>query len=199
MAEHRTGDLDRRYRRACEQQPTYPESLAGATLGGPLPSGYAHVRRRVRLGEGPGVFARAAAYVMGWGAQRGAGFAVYPQSPPVTGATALVVVRPPGPRLPGLRLPRLVVPCRVVAVVAGEDRAGFAYGTLPGHPECGEEAFTVVRDGQGTVWFEVTAFSRPATWYTRLGGPAGRLIQRAAVTRYLWAVAAAVGAAGGGR
>ena len=32
------------------------------------------------------------------------------------------------------------VPCRVVYEIAEERRRGFAYGTLPGHPESGEEA-----------------------------------------------------------
>ena len=43
------------------------------------------------------------------------------------------------------------------------DRQGFAYGTLPGHPECGEEAFIVEQHDDGAVTFAITAFSRPAT------------------------------------
>ncbi|MFG2194116.1 DUF1990 family protein [Streptomyces sp. NPDC048639] len=187
-------DLDRRYRLALGQRPTYPQELTGTTLTTALPRGYAHLTHRVRLGEGEAVFARAAAYVLDWGVQRGSGLAVYPASPPAPGATALVVVAPPG-----LRRPRLVVPCRVVATVSERDRAGFAYGTLPGHPECGEESFVVVRDEQGAVWFEVRAFSRGGRWYARLGGPLTRWVQRAAASRYLRAVAAAVGAGGGGR
>jgi uncharacterized protein (UPF0548 family) len=31
------------------------------------------------------------------------------------------------------------VPCRVVYVLDEPERRGFAYGTLPGHPESGEE------------------------------------------------------------
>jgi uncharacterized protein (UPF0548 family) len=41
------------------------------------------------------------------------------------------------------------------------DRYGFAYGTLPAHPEEGEELFLVTRGGDDTVRFEITAFSRP--------------------------------------
>jgi uncharacterized protein (UPF0548 family) len=73
---------------------------------------------------------------------------------------------------------RLVAPCRVVWTVDDDGRAGFGYGTLPGHPECGEEAFVVRRDPDG-VWFTVTAFSRPARWYTRAAGPIVPLFQRA--------------------
>jgi hypothetical protein len=38
------------------------------------------------------------------------------------------------------------VTCRVVAVIDEANRYGFAYGTLPVHPETGEEAFMIVRD-----------------------------------------------------
>lgn len=38
---------------------------------------------------------------------------------------------------------RLRAPCRVVYTVTESRRRGFAYGTLPGHPECGEEAFVI--------------------------------------------------------
>jgi uncharacterized protein (UPF0548 family) len=36
-------------------------------------------------------------------------------------------------------------PCRVIYVVDQADQFGFAYGTLPGHPETGEVAFMVAR------------------------------------------------------
>lgn len=36
--------------------------------------------------------------------------------------------------------------CRIVAVADEPNRYGFAYGTLPVHPECGEEAFILSRD-----------------------------------------------------
>lgn len=44
---------------------------------------------------------------------------------------------------------RVLASCRVVYLLeeAGEIcRSGFAYGTLDGHPECGEERFQVVWD-----------------------------------------------------
>lgn len=66
---------------------------------------------------------------------------------------------------------RIEAPCEVVWTAYEPARIGFAYGTLTGHPECGEESFIVDMDPDGTVWFTVTAFSRPACWYTRLAGP----------------------------
>ncbi|MEU9102122.1 DUF1990 domain-containing protein [Streptomyces sp. NPDC048361] len=109
-----------------------------------------------------------------------------PSVPTAPGDTALVVLRVP--RVP---YPRLVIPCHVVWTVRSAERIGFAYGTLPGHPECGEESFVVGREADGLVWFEVAAFSRPARWYARLGGPFTRLLQDLAIRRYLRAVAAA--------
>ncbi|MEK8107370.1 DUF1990 family protein [Micromonospora sp. M12] len=46
----------------------------------------------------------------------------------------------------------------------------------------GRGAFEVVRDDDGAVWFEVRAFSLPDRWFTRAGGPAVQVVQRA----YAW-------------
>ncbi|MFJ8307959.1 MULTISPECIES: DUF1990 family protein [unclassified Streptomyces] len=173
------------YARARAAEPSYPE--VGATGGRTLPAGYRVFRRRIPVGRGPEAFERAGAHVLAWGAQSGAGFGVFPRTPAVPGATALVLLR-----VPGLPWPRMIIPCRVVWTVRAADRIGFAYGTLPGHPECGEESFVVGRDADGLVWFEVAAFSRPAAWYARLGGPVTRLLQDLATRRYLRGVAAAV-------
>ena len=75
--------------------------------------------------------------------------------------------------------------CRIVQVVDDGDAFGFAYGTLPHHPEQGEEAFLVRRRADGSVVFEIVAFSRPATLPTRLIGPFGRWLQRRSIDRYL--------------
>ncbi|RKE23384.1 DUF1990 family protein [Streptomyces sp. TLI_171] len=178
-------DLRHRHRAACAAAPSYPE--VGATRSAALPPGYAWLRRRTHLGHGPEVLARAGAYVLSWGTQLGSGFALHPPAAPVeTGGTVLLRLT-----LPGLRVPRVIIPCRVVWTVEEPDRIGFAYGTLPGHPECGEESFVVSTDADGEVWFEVTAFSRLAAWYARLGRPVALLLQHLAVERYLRVVARA--------
>ena len=56
------------------------------------------------------------------------------------------------------------VPARVVYVVDEPLRKGFAYGTLPGHPESGEEAFIVEYRDDDSVWLTIRAFSRPSSW-----------------------------------
>jgi uncharacterized protein (UPF0548 family) len=83
---------------------------------------------------------------------------------------------------------QIIAPCRIVYVIDEPDRFGFGYGTLPGHPECGEESFVVERDGDITV-FRIMSFSRPAGTVARLGAPVARRIQLRFIDRYLDALA----------
>jgi hypothetical protein len=63
-------------------------------------------------------------------------------------------------------------PCRVVYVIDEPRRRGFAYGTLPGHPESGEEAFVLEQRDDGTIASNIIAFSRPAfNYYGIVDGP----------------------------
>jgi uncharacterized protein (UPF0548 family) len=88
-----------------------------------------------------------------------------------------------------VRLGPVRAPCRVVYVVDEPDRRGFAYGTLPGHAESGEELFLVRYDpATDGVYADVTAFSRHATWWSRLGSPLTSVIQRIVTERYLRAL-----------
>jgi len=83
----------------------------------------------------------------------------------------------------------LRAPCRVVYVIDEPDIRGFAYGTLPGHPESGEERFAVRYDPKtSAVFAEVMAFSRPGVWWSKAGGPFVVMAQRAIAKRYLRAV-----------
>jgi uncharacterized protein (UPF0548 family) len=104
-------------------------------------------------------------------------------------------LRPAGRRLFGLTF-ALAVPLRVgyvtgagrvVYVTDQPQEAGFAYGTLPAHPEQGEEAFHLARHG-GRLVFAVTAFSRPRHPAARLGGPLTRALQLRANRSYLHAM-----------
>ena len=154
---------------------TYQE--VGATRGR-LPDGYQHVHAHAVIGHGRARFEDAADAVLHWGMQRGAGVLVGADADVATvGAEVTVGFWP------------LRAPCRVVYVLEETDRRGFAYGTLPGHPETGEELFAVRYDpADGTVHAEVTAFARHATWWSKLGGPVTRLAQRVITRRYLKAV-----------
>ncbi|OMC34528.1 hypothetical protein A5740_09530 [Mycobacterium sp. GA-1841] len=155
---------------------TYPE--VGATAG-ELPAGYRHTRASAVIGTGRDRFEQAGASVLRWGMQRGAGLRVQAATETAAVGTDLLV-----------RLGPVPAPCRVVYVLSESgpdtDRRGFAYGTLAGHPESGEELFSVRYDpATDEVHAEVVAFSRPATWWSRLGGPATRLLQRVVTRRYL--------------
>ena len=56
---------------------------------------------------------------------------------------------------------------------------GFAYGTLPGHVESGEERFLIEWDREtDKVWYDILAFSRPNHFLTRLGYPLVRRTQK---------------------
>jgi uncharacterized protein (UPF0548 family) len=77
------------------------------------------------------------------------------------------------------------MPCRVVYVVAKPGRRGFAYGTLPGHPEEGEESFIVSHEPEGCVVLCIAAFSRPGNALSRIGGPLARWVQDRMTDRYV--------------
>ena len=156
----------------------------GATRDERLPRGYRYSRREIRLGSD---FDRAAAALRGWAAHLGAGAEIVPDAAPIeSGGTILVV----------LRLAPLwaVAPCRIVYLIDERDRFGFAYGTLPDHPETGESAFTVSRDATGAA-FRIISFSRPADPLARLASPVTRRVQRRVETRYLDALAYAASSA----
>lgn len=68
--------------------------------------------------------------------------------------------------------------CRIVYVVDEASRFGFAYGTLPGHVERGEELFMVEKNASGSVRYVLKAFSWPRHWAARLAYPVARAYQR---------------------
>lgn len=171
---------DRRLAAASSAALSYEQ--VGATAGD-LPTAYRHVRRSHDVGVGRAVFDRAARSLMGWQVHRRAGLTVDATTSQAR-ASAVVVLGVGVGRL------RLHAACRVVQVVDGLDRCGFAYGTLVGHPETGEERFEVTIDAAGQVRFTLTAFSRPATWWARLGSPVGRQVQDRITDRYVSALTA---------
>ena len=171
--------LRHRLTQATSDPLTYGE--VGATLGPELPRRYTHTRRSVSLGGEPSVFHRASGALRRWEMHLDAGFRVVTDGRPLAPETTVIVAK-------GLGLITAMAPCRVVYVIDESDRFGFGYGTLPGHPEAGEEAFIVNRAQDGDVSFIVVAFSRPQELLVRLGGPISRLAQRRATAAYLRAM-----------
>jgi uncharacterized protein (UPF0548 family) len=155
---------------------TYAEVGATESGDGACPDGFRALRVRTRVGYGEEARRIAGNAVLGWGMHRAVGMSVDAEAERAAPGVGVVV---------GIGAGRWRVkgPCRVVWAVDEARRAGFAYGTLPGHPECGEEAFVVEVDGSGSVWLEVRAFSRPVAWYARAGGPVTRALQHAYARR----------------
>lgn len=151
----------------------------GVTQGEAVPAGFRrdHYRRILARWDLEG----AAAELMSWQLHLRAGVQVVASAPKA--APAVVVEQ-------HIRLGPLpvVAPCRVVYVVDEPDRRGFAYGTLRGHPEAGEESFVLERDATGALELVITAVSRPDWWLARLGAPVARLAQRRVTERYLTAL-----------
>lgn len=56
-------------------------------------------------------------------------------------------------------------------------RYGFACGTLSEHAEAGEERFLVEWLEDGSVWYDLLAFSRPRHALARIAYPFGRMLQ----------------------
>ncbi|MFB6842243.1 DUF1990 family protein [Streptomyces sp. NPDC056361] len=129
-----------------------------------LPGGYHLLRHSVVVGSGRAAFETAGAAVTTWRMHRASGATVRSAAPRAEPGVSLEVSL-------GVGRFRLAAPCSVIWTAYEQNRVGFAYGTLTGHPECGEESFVVSLEPGGAVRFTVTAFSRPAAWYTRLAGP----------------------------
>ena len=152
--------------------PDFSYAEVGATQHEPLPDRYNHLRYRTLIGEGADIFARAAQAVLTFDMHRAAGARIRSAAEQAAPGVRLTVTFGP-----------FTVPCEVVYAYDERGRAGFGYGTLPGHQERGEEAFFVDRDAQDRVWFTVKAFSLPARWPAVLGGPLAVLFQRAFARR----------------
>lgn len=157
---------------------TYPE--VGATAG-PLPPGYHHLRRTVAIGSGVQTFTDAAGILASWRMHERAGLHVSASAATAQPASVVVLSL-------SLGVIRISAPCRVIYVIDEPDRHGFAYGTLPSHPERGKEAFIVSKQKDETVTFTLTAFSRPASPLAKAVSPVSHAIQRRISSRYLRAI-----------
>jgi uncharacterized protein (UPF0548 family) len=142
---------------------------------GAFPTGYRRIERRRQLT--PDAFEVAIANLLCWRIHQRAGLDVHASSDVI--ADAVVVLHL------GWGPVQVQAPCRVVYTINEAQRRGFAYGTLPGHPEAGEEAFIIERESTGAVTFTIRAFSKPATALARIAGPVGHWVQNRITDRYL--------------
>lgn len=157
-------------------------SLSYGPLGGPegatLPD-YNHLSHTATLRRRD--FDEAARDLFEWRMHSRAGLRVQASDIPLRQETVVLM------RL-GLGALSLKIPCRVLDVVDEKRRRGFTYGTLPGHPEAGEERFLLEHLDDGRIQFSITAYSRPASTLAKFGGPFSRAAQRVMTQRYLRAL-----------
>ena len=171
--------------RSQEQVPSYAET--GWTLDGRTPDWALAGRCRVRVGQGEACWTRARAAL-----RDGRMFQDWvlrlPGDVPVPlaeqGGTAALLVRHLGPLGHGGWGLYSLIANRVLYLVDEPGRFGFGYGTLPGHLVRGEERFLLERDAAGTVWFELTTFSRAALPFSRFAQPFVQVAQRRGARHY---------------
>lgn len=143
---------------------------------------------RVLLGYGEEVFRQARAAIESWRMFPREVAEVYWPDVPIAAGSAVGVLYWAAPARMWL-----LCPARIIFVIDGPrnggprndgtgsetvEQFGFAYGTLPGHPERGEERFLIEWNrADDSVWYDLTAVSQPAHWLARLGYPYARYEQ----------------------
>jgi uncharacterized protein (UPF0548 family) len=168
--------LQKRLDRARRDDVNYPE--VGASLLDSTPSGYYELRQQLHMGTGQECFDRAREGLVTWQAHKGQSTSLYPMDAPLReGVTVLVLL--------GTTKIAVVAPCRVIRVIDQPGRFAFAYGTLPGHPEIGEESFEVRITDNEQVFVTIHAFSKAGLALVKAAGPLARNVQNRATKQYL--------------
>ena len=141
-----------------------------------LPTSYAVDHIRVELGTGRIVFEGAQAALKRWEQFQLGWLEAFPRDTQLRpGEAVLVVARAGG--LWWANAARIVY--TIDETLDAVARFGFAYGTLPGHVELGEERFLIEWDhATDKVWFDILAFSRPRHFLVRLNRRRARAMQK---------------------
>jgi uncharacterized protein (UPF0548 family) len=162
---------------AAQARLEFTYAAVGATSDGrQIPAGYYVDHTRVQLGSGAAAFERACAALRRWEQFRLGWCEAFPADTPLrAGETVVVVASVFGSWWSNA--------ARIVYTIDESEesiaRFGFAYGTLPGHVETGEERFLVEWDrASDQVCYDILAFSRPRHILSRLGYPFARALQR---------------------
>lgn len=159
----------------------------GAISGIP-PTGFNVDHTRQKLGRGERTFLAATSALQKWEQFRLPWLEAGPADTPINPGEVVAI-------LARIGVLWSLNACRIVSVIDESgpiDRFGFAYGTLPGHAEMGEERFLIEWDhADDSVWYDILAFSRPRHPLARLGYPFARLLQK----RFARESAAAMGRA----
>jgi uncharacterized protein (UPF0548 family) len=153
---------------------SYPEVGATRVPSNP-PAGYLINHYRGKLGRGAEDYGKALAALYSWKMYSLSWTKLYwPETEIKEGAVVAVLAKHLG--LWWLNA------CRVIYTFTEDDgshRSGFAFGTLPGHVETGEERFTVHWDGKSDeVSYELFAFARPKLLMAKMAYPLVRSVLR---------------------
>jgi uncharacterized protein (UPF0548 family) len=137
----------------------------GATATTP-PAGWVIDHTRSELGRGEAIFGKARHALQQWKHFDLGWVAAWPTDVPIrAGETVAVLIRAFG--LWWLNAARIIYVIDDASKTI--HRFGFAYGTLPGHVEAGEERFLVEWDRTtDRVFYDILAFSRPRHILTRI-------------------------------
>jgi uncharacterized protein (UPF0548 family) len=159
---------------AAEAKRAFSYTDVGTTASTP-PAGFVLDHTRIKLGEGQSVFLAGKAALRRWDQMRLGWVDVGPSTPQIVMGENLAVM--------GWAIGLWWLnSCRIIYVIDESEpisRFGFAYGTLPGHVESGEERFLIEWDqSNDTVWYDILAFSRPNHFLARLGYPVVRRTQK---------------------
>jgi uncharacterized protein (UPF0548 family) len=149
-------------------------SAIGATAATP-PAGYVVDRTRIELGVGESAFQAAIAALQRWQQFRLSWVEAWSPDTPLEAGQVVAIM---GWAVGFWWLNS----CRIVYTVnqsGPTTKFGFAYGTLPGHVESGEERFLIEWEHDtDQVWYDILAFSQPNHILTRLGYPLVRRSQK---------------------
>jgi len=148
---------------------TYP--MVGETRSAIAPVGFDHDFNTIDLGSGDAVWQAACTALRDWRMFPKPWTDITPAQAPLRMGTVVAM----SAQVFGIWW---INSCRIVYVIDEPDRLGFAYGTLPGHVEKGEELFLVERGDDGVVRYRIRAFSRPRQFLVRLTYPLPRVFQR---------------------
>jgi uncharacterized protein (UPF0548 family) len=149
-------------------------SAVGASESEEAPVGYNVDHNRIQLGHGEETFKRAVMALRNWTHFELGWMKIVPSGVEIrTGEVVAAQAHTFG--IWSLHASRIVY---VLEEEVPVKRFGFAYGTLPDHAESGEERFTVELHVDGSVFYDLYAFSRPHQTIAQLSFPLVRRLQK---------------------
>lgn len=154
--------------------PPYSYAEVGASRhNAERPHGYNLDHNRVQIGKGVAAFEAACAAMRAWRMFPAPWTRIAPADTPIL-VGEVVVMQAHALGLWWMNAARIVY---TIDEPGPSRRFGFAYGTLLAHVEQGEERFSVELHEDGSVWYDLRAFSKPRYWPVRLGKRLARRLQ----------------------